>query len=225
MLHLKTTEKYGFPDLVSIMAVLRGEGGCPWDREQTHASIRRNFIEEVYEACEAIDLCDDELLAEELGDVLLQVVFHARIAEEAGGFAIGDVTDGICRKLIERHPHIFGGLELKTGGAAEVLSNWEDIKNASKQKDAAAAVGGVAKSLPALIRADKTVGRAARAGAGIPPADKLAERISETAAKIAAEGDGGLLGALLLDAVRLARSLGVDPESALSKETDKFIAE
>ena len=111
-------EKYGFDDLVKIMRVLRGPGGCPWDAEQTHASIRKNFIEETYEAIEAIDAQDPVLLQEELGDVLLQVIYHAAMEEEQGNFSIDDVCDGVCKKLVIRHPHIFGALQLGDDQAA-----------------------------------------------------------------------------------------------------------
>lgn len=123
-------QKYDVGDLITIMSLLRGEGGCPWDREQDHHSIRRNFIEETYEVCEAIDNDDPVLLQEELGDVLLQVAFHARMEEEAGRFDFGDVCDGICKKLIVRHPHVFG--ETKVADSGEVLVNWDRIKERTK---------------------------------------------------------------------------------------------
>ena len=119
-------EKYGIDDLLQIMQILRGEGGCPWDREQTHESMRRDMLEEAYEVCEAIDLNDRDLLKEELGDVLLQVVHHACIEEEQGSFNFEDVCDGICRKLIVRHPHVFADVQVSSTG--EVLDNWEKIK-------------------------------------------------------------------------------------------------
>ena len=128
MVNFKPKDSYSFEDLVEIMRLLRSENGCPWDREQTHESIRRNFIEEAYEAVEAIDKKDDANLCEELGDVLLQVVFHARIAEEDSRFDIGDVADGICKKLVLRHPHIFGDVSANT--SEEVLRNWDEIKKA-----------------------------------------------------------------------------------------------
>lgn len=233
MIHLKQNEKYTYQDLLAIMEQLRGENGCPWDKEQTHTSIRRNFIEEVYEACEAIDESDMPLLQEELGDVLLQVVFHAQIAKENGVFDESDVVDGVCRKLIIRHPHIFGGLSLKTGSSAEVLDNWEAIKNKTKKKTAVEAIGGVAKSLPALIRAEKVQHRAAKVGFDwdslAPVLDKLSEEIDElrqavaepetldSKAHIAEE-----IGDLLFAAVNVARHLGVSAEEALSAATEKF---
>ncbi len=119
-------ERYDINDLLRIMEILRSENGCPWDREQDHKSIRKDFLEEVYEVCEAIDLDDSELMKEELGDVLLQVVFHARIEEEKGNFAFADSVNDVCRKLIIRHPHVFGDVTVADSG--EVLKNWNDIK-------------------------------------------------------------------------------------------------
>jgi len=207
MLDFVYREKYGMDDLVEIMRLLRSEGGCPWDREQTHASIRRNLLEEAYEAAEAIDLGDGALLCEELGDVLLQVVFHARMEEEAGGFSIGDVADGVCKKLIERHPHIFG--DVKADTAEQVLANWDDIKRASKgQTLTADAMDSVARSLPALMRAEKIQDKAAKAGY-----DFSTDRTM---------GDGEIGDKLFL-AVMEAREAGADPERELERATDRFV--
>lgn len=129
-MEFQAKEKYSVSDLISIMALLRGEGGCPWDREQDHLTIRKNLIEEAYEVVEAIDAGDPEMLREELGDLLLQVVFHSRISEEEGDFSIEEVADGICRKLIHRHPHIFSDVVVKDSG--EVLENWDAIKKQEK---------------------------------------------------------------------------------------------
>lgn len=159
----KNGDKMLISDLRAITGLLRAPDGCPWDREQTHESIRGNFIEETYEVVEAIDTSDTELLEEELGDVLLQVVFHACIEEEKGGFDFEDVTDGICRKLILRHPHVFGDVNADT--TEQVLSNWDKIKQRSKhQTTVTETLSSVAKSLPALMRAEKLIGRAAKAG-------------------------------------------------------------
>ncbi|MBO5841888.1 MAG: MazG family protein, partial [Clostridia bacterium] len=125
-------ERYTFDDLVDVVVVLRSEQGCPWDREQDHKSIRNDFIEETYEVIEAIDTEDPGLLREELGDVLLQVVFHARIEEQEGRFDIGDVANDICVKLIHRHPHVFG--EVQVNDSAQVLQNWDAIKSEEKQR-------------------------------------------------------------------------------------------
>ena len=219
-------ERYDFNDLLALMEQLRGEGGCPWDREQTHQSIRRNFIEEVYEACEAIDNEDNTHLCEELGDVLLQVVFHAHIAQSDGAFDMTDVTDGICRKLILRHPHIFG--EVSVSGSAEVLDNWEDIKRREKQQETyTQAMDEVAKSLPALIYAEKMQKRARKAGFDWDDVsgalDKVREETDELASAIKGEGNPEEeLGDLLFAAVNVARFLEVDPEEALRKAARKF---
>lgn len=219
MVNYNKSGKFGFADLVEIMDMLRGPSGCPWDKEQTHASIRRNFIEEVYEACEAIDNGDSALLSEELGDVLLQVVFHARMSAEAGEFDMSDVTDGICRKLIVRHPHIFGDLKLKTGDAGEVISNWEDIKNKGKQDTSPLApVKAVAKSLPALLRAEKTLHRAERAGFDTETAAPDLSELENT------DKPFDKIGEALLYIARLAGKTGTDPEEALSAAVDRFVS-
>ena len=147
-------QNYRIEDLLRIMELLRGEGGCPWDREQTHQSIRNNLIEEAYEVVEAIDMESPEMLKEELGDLLLQVAFHSRMSEEAGHFRFDDVADGICKKLILRHPHIFG--EVSVRDPEEVLDNWEEIKKREKgQKTATDAVKSVPRVFPALMRSQK----------------------------------------------------------------------
>ena len=219
--------KHGWPDLLSLMALLRSERGCPWDREQTHASIRRNLLEEAYEVCEAIDLGDDVSLCEELGDLLLQVVFHARLAEEAGSFDISDVIGCLCRKLIVRHPHVFGDAE--AGTATEVLVNWERIKQQTKgQKTQHSAMDAVARSLPALVRSEKIQKKAAKVGfdwTDVSGAwDKLTEEMNELKDAVSQGGDSeGEMGDLLFSAVNVSRFLGVDPERALEKTCDKFL--
>lgn len=166
---LKNKSAYTVEDVRALVQILRGEGGCPWDREQTHASIRRDMLEEAYEAAEAIDADDDAMLREELGDVLFQVVFHACLGEEEGRFTLEDLADGVCRKMIERHPHVFGDVHAADTGA--VLDNWEQIKRAShRQKHTWEAMEGVAKTLPALMRAGKMAKKAAKAGLYEPDA-------------------------------------------------------
>ncbi len=152
MVDFQCKDYYSMDDLLRIMELLRTPEGCPWDRAQTHQSIRRNMLEEAYEVAEAIDQQDPVHLQEELGDVLLQVVFHARMAQEAGQFDFGDVVDGICKKLVFRHPHVFGGVDARDSDAA--LTAWEAQKREEKgQKTAADTLDAVARSLPALIRA------------------------------------------------------------------------
>lgn len=197
--------KYNFDDLLLIMNTLRAPGGCPWDAEQTHKSIRRNFIEEVYEACEAIDISDDSLLCEELGDVLLQVVFHAQIAKDRGAFSIDEICDGVCKKLIYRHPHIFGDINLKT--SEEVLDMWEEVKKKEKHQDSVTeSMSQIAKTLPALIYAEKVQKKAAKSGIEIA----LTENKDD-------------IGEKLFELVAQARKQGVDPEQALVEATNRFI--
>ena len=220
-------DAYGVKDLEEIVRLLRAPGGCPWDREQTHQSLRRGMLEEAYEVVEAIDQGSPEHLKEELGDVLLQVVFHADIERDAGRFDLDDVADGICKKLIYRHPHVFG--DVQVSGTGEVLSNWEELKRREKgQATNTDALEAVARSLPALWRAEKVQKKAAKAGFDWPEVsgalDKLSEELAELRAAVAAgtnvEED---LGDLLFSAVNVARFVKTDPEEALSSACDKFI--
>ena len=227
MVDFQYKDSYGVKDLEEIVRILRAPGGCPWDAEQTHQSIRRNFLEEAYEAVEAIDEDSPEHLEEELGDVLLQVVMHARMEEEAGRFNLDGVADGICKKLIYRHPHVFG--DVSVSGTGEVLSNWEALKRKEKgQATNTDALEAVARSLPALWRAEKVQKKARKAGFDWPDVsgalDKLSEELEELKTA-AAEGTNVAeeLGDLLFSAVNAARFLKVDPEDALNGATDKFI--
>lgn len=220
---------YDFHDLLEIMERLRcKEGGCPWDVAQTHESIRRNFIEEAYEAAEAIDQKDNGHLCEELGDVLLQVVFHTQIAREEGAFDMQDVCTGICKKLILRHPHIFGTAD-KLTKADQTLDLWEEVKRKEKhQQTYTDAMNDVAKSLPALIYAEKVQSRAKRSGFDWPEVsgamDKVREETEELAQAIKQpEQAEEELGDLLFAAVNVARRLEIDPERALMKSTEKFM--
>ena len=225
----KRKERYSVEDLLKIMEILRSENGCPWDREQTHQSIRKNMIEETYEVVEAIDRQDPVLLQEELGDVLLQVVFHSRMEEEAGRFSFDDVADGICKKLIERHPHIFG--DVVAADAEQVLKNWDAIKKQQKGQDSyAQTLADVPNVLPALMRASKVQQRAARAGfdyENIQQAlDDLKSELQELSSALKA-GDsknaGEELGDLLFAAVNVSRFLKLDGEETLTAATEKFI--
>ena len=220
---------YNCQDLREIVRILRHPGGCSWDMEQTHQSIRRNFLEEACEVAEAIDQGSTEHLKEELGDVLLQVVFHADIEDDAGRFNLDDVADGVCRKLIYRHPHVFGDVTVHS--TEDILSNWEELKKKEKgQATQADAVDAVARSLPALWRAEKIKRKAAKAGfdwRSIASAlDKLSEELDELRAA-ALEGEGDPveeLGDLLFVAVCVARFLDADPEDTLHAACDKFSA-
>ena len=220
-------EKYTYEDLLEIMRILRCPEGCVWDREQDHKSIRRSFIEETYEAVEAIDNDDPVLLQEELGDVLLQVVFHAQIEAEAGRFTMDDVADGICKKMIYRHPHVFGSVEVKNSD--EVLTNWDALKQKEKhQKSTTETLESVTRSLPGLIRAEKVQHKAAQAGFDWDEVsgalDKVREETAEVARAIDGDGDPSEeLGDLLFAVVNVARFLKTDPEDAINRTTDKFI--
>jgi len=224
---LLARESYGFEDLVQIMEILRSEQGCPWDREQDHKSIRNDMIEETYEVIEAIDTDDPVLLREELGDVLLQIVFHARIEEEKGSFSVDDVANDICKKLIHRHPHVFADVVADTPDA--VLANWEVIKSDEKQRRTVTdKLRSIPPMLPALMRATK-VGKKASCF-DFPTAedvmDKLAEEMVEVSEAMEAEDRAAIeeeIGDLLLTVTSLCRKLGVDAEQALGRATDKFI--
>lgn len=228
MVDLVSKTNYDVDDLKQIVSILRAPGGCSWDGEQTHQSIRRNFLEEAYEVAEAIDEGSTEHLKEELGDVLLQVVFHASIEEEAGHFDLNDVADGVSRKLIYRHPHVFG--DVSVSSTEEILSNWEDLKKAEKgHATQADAVDSVARSLPALWRAEKVQKKAAKVGFDWPDIgcalDKITEELEEVRAAMGGEGDPvEELGDLLFAVVNAARFLSADPEMALHAASDKFSA-
>ena len=200
-------ERYTVDDLLEIMKFLRI--GCPWDREQTHETIRQCFIEEVYEVCDAIDKKDPELMCEELGDVLLQVVFHAQMAEEKGEFTFSDSVDGICRKLVLRHPHVFGETEADTVG--KVLNNWDKIKQDSKgQKTVKDTLVDVPMALPALMRAQKIAKRASKGSC-------------YELEKCEKPMDKRMLGEELFKLCSKAQSLGFDAEEALSEYCSSFI--
>lgn len=229
--YLLSREKgiYTFDDLVLIMELLRSPGGCPWDIEQNHHSIRNDLIEETYEVVEAIDRDDPVHLREELGDVLLQVVFHARIEDEVGRFTVYDVANDICEKLIYRHPHVFG--QVHVDGSEQVLSNWEKLKGVEKQAERVTLTDqlrAIPAMEPALMRAQK-VGKKA-ACFDFADADEVYAKLSEEIAEVraaSASGDGAAveeeLGDLLLTVTSLARKLGVKSEEALMHATDKFI--
>lgn len=222
----KHEQTFDLEPLEDVIKTLRSPDGCPWDIVQTHKSLRRNLIEEVYEVIEAIDLEDEKLLCEELGDLLMQVVFHARMAEEAKMFSMQDVIDGITEKLIRRHPHVFGDVNVKDAG--EVLTNWEAIKRAEK-KDRTSVLDGIPKDLPALMSAYKLQHKAAKVGFDWPDIDpvwdKLEEELHELEEAIA---DGKVekieeeLGDVLFTVVNIARFLKIDAEVALTGTNRKF---
>ena len=219
--------EYSFDDLVLIVMILRGEGGCPWDIEQTHKSLRRDFIEETYEVIEAIDTENPVLLREELGDVLLQIVFHADIERDEGRFDMSGVAKDICAKLIHRHPHVFGEVEVKDKD--EVLRNWDKIKGVEKQRVTHTdKLRSIPPMLPALMRAQKVGKKASFFDFGTTEEviAKLYEEIDEVK-EAYAEGDAaGIeeeIGDLFLTVTSLCRKLHVDAEVAMNKATNKFI--
>ena len=178
MVDFKQKEKYDINDLIEIMRSLRAPGGCPWDAEQTHESIRKNLIEETYEVVEAIDKKDSGMLLEELGDLLMQVVFHAQMEDEKGVFNFDDVADGVCKKLIERHPHVFG--EVEVSGVDDVLDNWDAIKRRKKgQKKGSEPMLSVPRELPALMRAAKIQQKASAVGFDWPDVSGAYDKIIE----------------------------------------------
>jgi len=220
-----------FGELVDIMARLRGEGGCPWDREQTHESIKPYLIEETYEVLEAIDERAPDKLREELGDLLLQVVFHARMAEEAEAFDIGEVIATVAEKLRRRHPHVFG--EVKAETAQEVLFNWEEIKRRERKAATgkASALDGVPRELPALLRAHRLQEKASRVGFDWKEAEEVSRKVEEELGELQAamrqrqpERMEAELGDLLFALVNLSRFIAVNPEEALRKTIARFIA-
>lgn len=214
-----------FEKLVEIMRKLRAPGGCPWDREQTPQSIAPYLLEETYEALEAIDKGDHENTREELGDVLLQVVFQSQMADEAGYMNVGDVIDSISNKLIRRHPHVFGDAKVKS--SAHVLQNWEKIKKTEGKKSM---LGGVPKSLPALLKAYRLGQKASRVGFDWTDVEGVLAKIEEEARELHEANKSGKkkdieheYGDLLLILANLGRFLEIDPETALRKATQRFI--
>ncbi len=223
-------DRYDFADLVEIVRVLRAPGGCPWDAEQTHTSIRENFLEETYEVIEAIDTLNPELMQEELGDVLLQVVMHSDMATEDGWFTIDDVANDICQKLIIRHPHVFGDVVVNSTG--DVLKNWDDIKRQTKkQKTQSEAMAAIPATYPALMKAQKVQSKARKAGFDWDDAEGAFDKIYEETSELKEALAGGdkdriedELGDLLFSAVNVARFCHCDAETALEKATRKFMA-
>lgn len=217
-------ESYDLRDFVALVSYLRSPNGCPWDQAQTHESIRRNFLEETYEACEAIDAGDLVHMREELGDVLMQVLFHTDIEREAGHFDIDDVADAACKKLVYRHPHVFRRDEPNA-------PDWDTMKQRERaQTTTAEAMDSVARSLPALWRCDKIQAKAAKTGFEWPDVhaalDKVDEETRELRAAVASgdtEAIGDELGDLLFAAVKVARFAGIDPEQAAHAACEKFI--
>lgn len=228
MIDFENKLSYDISDLRELMRLLRSEQGCPWDREQTHESIRRNLLEEAYEAADAIDEGNADNLLEELGDVLLQVLFHADISKDEGSFTLDDVIDVTCKKLLRRHPHVFGNVS--AGNSEDSLNVWEDTKREEKNHQSIAeSMRCVARALPALWRAEKIQKKASKAGFDWPNHEGALQALRSEMLELEdaiTDGDGDAireeLGDLLFSVVNVARLLGVDPEDALSASSDKF---
>lgn len=225
-----------FEKLVALQARLRAPKGCPWDREQTHATLRRYLIEEAYEVLDALEKGDDRGFANEMGDLLLQIIFHSQIAAEENRFTIADVIQEVHDKMVRRHPHVFGSVSAET--SAEVLRNWDHIKAQEKRAgqpssaaNTASLLDDVPRTLPAVLQADQLTRRAAKAGFDWPDAAGVVEKISEEMAELeSAIAEGSHAGAedemgdLLFAVVNLARKLKIDPEVALKRANAKFAA-
>lgn len=228
MLNFMQKDDYSVDDLIRIVKFLRSSEGCPWDKAQTHQSIRPNFIEETYEAVEAIDLCDSDRLKEELGDVLFQIVFHACLEEEVENFSFGDVVDEICKKLIVRHPHVFLRCSIKTESQANEI--WNKIKQKTKATSAEEEVKNVSPVLPALMRAEKVQSKAAGVGYGIFSVEEAIESAKEKLIKLESlinnskqENYSKEIGDLLFTITDIARLIYVDAECALYDSCQNYI--
>jgi len=223
-------DKCGFDRLVEIMARLRGPDGCPWDKEQTRESLKPFLVEETYEVLEAIDEGSPDKIREELGDLLFQIVFHSRVAEEAGEFTIDDVLFAVEEKMVRRHPHVFGDKRLDT--SAEVLVDWEAMKKTEKGYESRSSIlDGVPREMPALTRAHRLQERAARVGFDWERVEdvtaKLDEEVGEFKDTLAGKDPAAMedeLGDIFFVLVNIARFIGVNPEDALRKTISKFIS-
>ena len=221
-------DNYNCDDLIEIVRILRAPGGCPWDAEQTHESIKKNFIEETYEVVEAINKKEPAMLREELGDVLLQIALHTEMEEETGSFTFDDVCDEVCKKLIVRHPHVFG--DVKVNSTDDVLTNWDAIKMQTKnQKSTSESMASVPRELPALMRSQKIQKKAAKVGFDWDDISGAIAKVHEETAEVEQAIASGSkdemtdeIGDLFFAAVNVSRFAGVDAEEALTGATDKF---
>lgn len=216
-----------FVELLSIMARLRGDGGCPWDREQSRDSLRPFLLEEAYEVLEALEIGDPAAMREELGDLLFQVVFHVQIAQERGEFSMGDLLGALVEKMVRRHPHVFGDHRLET--AAEALAQWEAIKQAEGSTQRRSTLHGIPRGLPALLRAQRVQHRASRVGFDWRTPAEALDKVREEATEVdtalrrgTSEQIGAELGDLLFAVVNVTRLAGVDPEVALQGAVERF---
>jgi len=220
---------YNFYDFMNIIRKLRSKEGCPWDREQTHDSLKTCLVEECYETLDAIDNKDTENLCEELGDVMLQVALHSVIAEEAGEFGIDDVITGVYEKMIRRHPHVFGDVEVENSDG--VVKNWEEIKKKEKKPSSVVdEINGIPKAFPALIRAEKVQKKAAKSGMDFEGCTQALKKVEEELGELEETiGIGDIrgieeeFGDLLFSIVNLSRFLQLNAENSLTNATNKFI--
>jgi len=223
--NFKNKDRYTVSDIAELVEILRGEGGCAWDREQTHESIRNAMIEETYEFIEGLDAKDDELMEEELGDVIFQVFFHARIADERGSFDIDDIADGICKKMVLRHPHVFG--DVTVANSAEVLKNWEEIKKSEKNRDSVKKdLESVPNVLPSLIRAEKLLSRYKKNGGKVEK--DTAVLVNNLKSAVNALGDTVSkeeVGEILFKLANLTYASDINAEQALYDKNERFVKE
>lgn len=222
-------DNYDVNDFLRLITVLRSPGGCPWDRKQTHESIKKNFIEETYEVVEAINKADAQSLREELGDVLLQVAMHSEMESEKGSFDFNDVVNDICKKLVVRHPHVFGDVAAQS--SEEALQSWDQVKLKTKgMKKQSEAIIKVPREFPALMRAQKVQEKAAKAGFDWDNVNGAVEKLHEEIDELETALDAGVgkdieeeFGDVLFSCVNVSRFIGADSEEALTASTDKFI--
>ncbi len=229
MVEWEYKEKYGLEDFIRLIDVLRGPGGCPWDIKQTHESLKHNVVEEAWEVVDAINEGSEAHLREELGDLLMQVIFHASISKEHGGFTLDDISDEAVKKLVHRHPHVFGTVKADTPD--EVLTNWDAIKRADRgQQSAASAMDGIPRGLPGLMRSEKIQSKAAKYGFDWPDVSGAMDKLREETAELQEGIDAGdienikeEIGDALFSVVNVARFYKLDTEECMHAACEKFI--
>ncbi len=225
ILNFKNKDKYTVEDISELVEILRSEDGCSWDREQTHKSVRNAMIEETYEFIEGLDADDKELMQEELGDVIFQVFFHARIAEENGRFNINDIADGICKKMVLRHPHVFG--DVTVANSEEVLRNWDAIKKNEKNRDSVKKdLESVPAVLPSLIRAEKLLSRFKKNGGKVEKdvstlIDSLKIAVNNLDSNVSSEE----IGEILFKIANITYASDINAEQALYEKNERFVKE